>query len=153
MLPFQPHLHRFNRNLNTGGFAEFQDLDILLRSDDGSLTEDSHTGVWNRVLIEGCERAGIEHSPGPKLGHWLKEAGFVNVTSRIFRLPLGPWPKDKHLKEVGCWNLQQVLDGLEAFTLYVACEVLGWSKEEVTVLLANVRKEMTSPKIHVYYNL
>ncbi len=56
-------------------------------------------------------------------------------------------------KTLGSWNLVQVEDGLEAFTLRLFTQALHWKPEEVQVLLANVRKDLRDPKIHVQYDL
>lgn len=50
-------------------------------------------------------------------------------------------------------NLRQVLDGLEGFSLRLLCDVAGWTENEVYVLLANVRKELKNPAIHMQYDL
>ena len=56
-------------------------------------------------------------------------------------------------KIVGSWNLVQIEDGLEAFTLRLFTQFLGWKPEEVTVLLANVRKDLRDPRIHAQFDL
>lgn len=43
-----------------------------------------------------------------------------------------------------------VLDGLEGFSIGPFTRMLGWSFEELQVLLAGVRKELKDPNIHVY---
>lgn len=83
----------------------------------------------------------------------MREAGFKNVTHRRFKFPVGPWPKDRNMKEIGMYNLAQVLQGLEAFSLRLFCDVLGWQKEEVLVLTSKVRKELKSPAIHAQFDL
>ncbi|KAF6830213.1 hypothetical protein CPLU01_07507 [Colletotrichum plurivorum] len=139
-------------NLNPGGWAEFQDYDFLFRSDDGTLTEDSYTAQWDNTFIEATARIGRESRPGPKLEAWVREAGFVNVVHRSFKLPIGPWAKDPYYKDIGMCNLIQLLEGLEAFTLRVFCGVLKWPEEKVLVLLANVRRELKSHAFHSYGN-
>ena len=57
------------------------------------------------------------------------------------------------MKEIGIYNLQQYLNGIEAFALRPLCEGLGWREEEVLVFMAAVRKALKDPKIHGYYNL
>jgi len=57
------------------------------------------------------------------------------------------------MKEVGIWNLHQLLQGLDAFSFRLLIEVLGWTKEEVIVFLAGVRKDLKNPNVHGYYNL
>lgn len=56
-------------------------------------------------------------------------------------------------KEVGTYNLLQVLGGLEAFTYRLFINILGWTLPEVQVLLAKVRKDLMNRSIHAYYTL
>ncbi|GJC86677.1 putative methyltransferase tdiE [Colletotrichum liriopes] len=98
-----------------------------------------------------CKLINREANPGPQLETWVREAGdFVNITHQKFKIPIGDWPKDPHYKECGLINLMQILDGLEAFTLRLFTGVLGWTKEEVFVLLAEVRRELKSRAFHAH---
>ncbi|KAH6689653.1 S-adenosyl-L-methionine-dependent methyltransferase [Plectosphaerella plurivora] len=143
--------------LSTGGWAEFQDYDMRYYSEDGSLTKEHHTKKWIDTLLASAAKVGREPVPGVKLKEWVTDAGFVNVREEVFRMPIGPWAKDRDMKQVGQINLVQILEGLEAFSLRLLCDVEGWSETEVTVLLANVRNELKSGafhaqiKIHVVY--
>lgn len=56
-------------------------------------------------------------------------------------------------KTVGAWNLVQIEDGLEGFTMRLFTQLLGWKAEEVQVLLAKVRKDLRDPKIHSQIDL
>lgn len=95
---------------------------------------------------------GRTAAPGPKLEGWVRAAGFQNVEIRKIKFPVGPWAKDPVLKEVGTCNLIQMLNGLEAFSMRLLCDVDGWSETEVHVLLAKVREELKSPGIHRQYD-
>ncbi|KAK2759250.1 methyltransferase domain-containing protein [Colletotrichum kahawae] len=146
-------MSRIYENTNPGGWVEFQDYDLLYRSDDGSLTDDHHTSKWTKDFLDGFKSIGREPCPGPKLEGWAEEAGFTNIKHQTFKLPIGPWPLDPYYKDVGMTNMIMLLDGLEGFTLRMFCSVLGWTKEEVQVLLMMVRKELKAPAFHAYYNL
>lgn len=50
------------------------------------------------------------------------------------------------------WNLVQIEEGLEAFTLRLFTTVLGWAIEDVQLLLAGVRKDIRNPKIHAQFD-
>ena len=80
-----------------GGWVEFQDFDAGYRSDDGSLKPDNIILKWASMLTDAAEKAGRTASPGSHLEGWAREAGFENVNHKIYKLPIGPWPKDKHL--------------------------------------------------------
>ncbi|KAF9870244.1 umta methyltransferase family protein [Colletotrichum karsti] len=136
-------------NLNPGGWAEFMDMSGKFYSTDGSLKEEHSTHKWDSMLMDAITSMGRESRPGPQLEGWVRDAGFQNVTHRKFLIPIGPWPKDQHYKDIGLLNLAQILEGLEGFSMRVFCGVLGWEKIEVEVLLAQVRKELKT--LHTFH--
>lgn len=140
-------------NTSSGGWVEFQDFNWLYYSEDGTLKEDSHTFKWISNLLKASRQIGREPSPGPRLEGWVKDAGFSNVTHQKFKFPIGPWPKDQRLKDLGLLNVTQALGGLEAFSMRLYCSVLGWKEEDVYILLDNVRKELRSGKLHCQVDL
>lgn len=103
--------------------------------------------------VDASHRFGRDLCPGPKLEGWMKDAGFEEIWHEKFRLPIGPWAKDKHLKIVGAWNLIHINDGIEGFTLRLFTQFQGWKAEEVLALLAKVRKDLRDPGIHALFNL
>lgn len=129
---------------------EFQDFDLQYYSDDDSVPADSSLLAWDRLIIEAAERVGREPSPGPKLEGYFHAAGFHNVTKRQFKIPIGSWPEDVTLKEVGAVYLAQMLEGLEGFSMRLMCDVLGWDEEDVKDFLDKVRREFISGKQHIY---
>ncbi|KAI9802514.1 MAG: hypothetical protein M1833_001586 [Piccolia ochrophora] len=162
---------RCHENLKPGGWIEFQDYDLLYRSDDESLAPDSPLLKWDKLCLQGCEKHGRDPCPGPKIEGWVQDAGFTDITHRVIKIPVGRWPKDqasvslhfppptsttlnrsKHQKNLGTWNLLQILEGLEAFTMALFTRILGWSTEEAQVMLAQVRKDLRNQKIHSYLN-
>ena len=87
----------------------------------------------------------------PKLPDMLKEAGFEGADFVQKVVPMGTWPKDPKLKEVGRWFRVQFLEmALEAYSLALFTRAGGWSNEEAQVLFANVRGELKTNKIHLY---
>ena len=86
-----------------------------------------------------------------RLGGLMREAGFVDVVVRPFKIPVGSWPADPRLKQAG--QLQQVamLDGVESLTLAIFTRCLNWSVEEVQVFLAHVRREFLKRKTYTYW--
>ncbi|KAH0559496.1 hypothetical protein GP486_003987 [Trichoglossum hirsutum] len=108
---------------------------------------------WDNLMIKACVVSGRDASPGPMLKGLIEKAGFVNVKEEIFPFPIGMWPKDKKLKEMGAYNLFQRLENLEGITLALFTRFLGWTSQEVFVFLTDVRKDLKNPKIHACYNL
>jgi ubiquinone/menaquinone biosynthesis C-methylase UbiE len=134
-----------------GGFAEFQDWDSQIHADDDSLPPENPLAKYHALLFEACDIIGRDAHPGPKLKGYLEAAGFVNVTEKMVIMPLGVWPKDKKLKELGAWNLLQLQEGIEGLAMALLTRVSKWQPEEVQVLLAQVRPLLKSRDIHGYY--
>lgn len=80
-----------------GGWAEFQDFDLRYYSEDGSLKEGHKVQQWITTLLKAAEDFGRDPSPGAKLEGYMRDAGFEDVHQEKYRMPIGPWPKDKHL--------------------------------------------------------
>lgn len=56
-------------------------------------------------------------------------------------------------KEVGAFLALNFIEGVEAFTAVPFIDVLGWSKEEVTVFNAKVRQDAKKRECHLVYDL
>lgn len=134
-------------NLAPGAIVEFQDGDFLIYSEDGS-TRGTWLERWNTDFAKAATKGGRIVQPGLYLKQWVREAGFGDVYHERIRLPLGVWPKDKQLKEVGAFNLVQLREGLEGFSLALFTRILGWSKDELGVLLSKVREDLNNRNIH-----
>ena len=80
-----------------GGYTEFQEYNLRVYSEDGSLTSEHAERKWNDLGCDACISFGKDPEPGPKIEGWMKGAGFADVYHERIRLPIGPWPKDKHL--------------------------------------------------------
>lgn len=138
-------------NLVPGGWVEFQDYTILPESDDDSVTENDVVIKWERLLIDAAYKIGREPCPGPKLEQWVRDAGFVNITHRRFKIPGNTWPKDPAMKKLGAWLLAVNLQGVEGYSLRLLCDVLGWTEAQVHVLLAGVRTQLKDRNWHGYW--
>ncbi|OCL03488.1 methyltransferase domain-containing protein [Glonium stellatum] len=138
-------------NTAPNGWVEFQDFDLRNYSEDNSIDAENKVLELYNLLIDGCEKAGRTACPGPRLENWVEEAGFRNVRHETFRLPLGPWPKDPRMKNIGALNLMQFLDGLEAFTIGLFTRMHGWSPERVQVFLKDVRQDAKRRSVHMMH--
>ncbi|RSL40218.1 hypothetical protein CEP54_016169 [Fusarium duplospermum] len=55
----------------------------------------------------------------------MKLAGFTDIKTRIYKMPVGGWPKDPRLKKVGLYTRAALDADLEGLVLRPAVEVLG----------------------------
>ncbi|GME53029.1 Methyltransferase type 11 [Neofusicoccum parvum] len=136
------------RSLKPGGWIELQDYVMQIYSHDGSVKPDSALIKWPAEILKGMEKLGLEGEPGKHLETWVRDAGFTNIRHEIFPFPVGGWPKDKMLKEVGLLNLANFNEGISPFSMRVLTHALGWTKEEVDALMAQVRTELKKKSIH-----
>jgi hypothetical protein len=74
------------------------------------------------------------------------EAGFTNIVKKVFTIPHSQWPKDKKLKTQGQFVGLYMDMSLDGFALYPIGQILGWSFEEVQVLVAKMRAAIRNPK-------
>jgi SAM-dependent methyltransferase len=138
----------------SGGWVEFQDWDTFLYSHDQSLPPDSAIAKFHIMAGGVRESQGYDMKPGRSLDGWLRDAGFVNVKSQKMLLPLGPWPKDRHAKTVGVYNLLQMQTAIEGICLGTLPHApQPWSDEEIQIFLAQIRNDMRNRKIHAQYDL
>jgi hypothetical protein len=53
----------------------------------------------------------------------FKKAGFVDIRTRMFKLPTTPWPKDPKLQQQGAFSrlaMEQDLDGMDSKSLFLS---------------------------------
>ncbi|KAL4776642.1 S-adenosyl-L-methionine-dependent methyltransferase [Aspergillus nidulans var. acristatus] len=139
--------------LKPGGWIEFQDFYLVNYSEDGSLKEGNNVNRFYELLREALDKINRPVTIGRELERIVKEAGFVNVHHEVFQLPLGTWPRERRMKEIGALNMLQMLDGLEAFSAATFTNILGWTIEEVQVFLALVRKDAKDRGVHMMHDL
>ena len=74
-----------------GGYTEFQDYNLRIYSEDGSLTAKHAEREWNDLGCGACVSFGKDPEPGPKIEGWMKDAGFVDCTMNdpVYRLDHG----------------------------------------------------------------
>jgi hypothetical protein len=95
---------------------------------------------------------------------WVSDTGYDEIQEIEKIVPIGNWPKNKRLKEIGLhylvhlligervsnsWLIDLTISGMEHYSMAIFTRN-GWMAEEVQVLLAHVRNEVLSNKLHTY---
>ena len=138
-------------HLKPGGKVEVIECRTHLCCDDGTYSTSSSTFRWVDEFHKIAKTIGLDFDPFDSISGWLNGAGFANVTATQYPCPIGSWPKDKKLKEIGKIFKYQFLTGaVDSYSLAMFTRAGGWSIEETQVLLAEVRNEFTKSKMHVY---
>lgn len=111
---------------------------------------------WD-LVSSGLSVLGVDFRKTLSLSQLVRDAGFINVTERVFHIPNGTWPKNRMLKICGLWWKTIILDGLSPIALGPLTRGLGWTKEEVEGFLVGVRQCLkegagaTYMPLHVIY--
>ena len=103
--------------------------------------------------MEASAKAGRVANTALYYKQQLSDAGFTNINQEIYKWPQNCWPKDKKFKELGMWVLEDLGGGLEGLSVALFTRVLGWSKGETDVFLAQVRRDMKDTRIHAYWQM
>ncbi|OBS16098.1 hypothetical protein FPOA_13176 [Fusarium poae] len=138
------------RHLAPGGYIEFQAAYPHWLSDDGTADKAENAQSWLKVLLEGSAKFGKSLEGAVNWKNKIEKAGFVDVQEEVRKMPIGAWPKDPKLKEMGRYQAIQQIQAVESYTPRVFSTVLGWTEEEIQVYVAKVRKDLKDPSIHLY---
>ncbi|KAI9658035.1 MAG: hypothetical protein M1821_002695 [Bathelium mastoideum] len=128
-------------NLTPGGYLELQDLAPL--EYEAGVPEDQPIRTWMELTKEGAIKGGRPWDNAIRYAGWMRDAGFVNVEERVFKLPSNPYDGlSRRQKLIGTYNRQNLLDGLEGLSMRNFTRNLGWDPAEVRVLVAKVREDL-----------
>ncbi|EEH20462.2 hypothetical protein PABG_02721 [Paracoccidioides brasiliensis Pb03] len=136
--------------LKPGGWIEIQDLYFQPQCDDGSLPADYILAKWLQLMEEGLARFNVDLLSPTKHPGYIRDAGFTNINERIFKVPIGTWPRDKKLKKIGRYNRCVINGGLQGMSMKTFTGALGWTLQEMEVFNVGVRKSVEDSSIHSY---
>lgn len=130
-----------------GGVIEAHEYDFHIYNQDGP--EPPAVQEYIRAMIEATEKLGSGVDIGHKHADWIKAAGFEDVEDTIITCPLGTWAKDKRIKEMGRFNMVQMVEGVGNYAVG-ALTAIGKPVEEVQVLVAQAKKELMDKQYKHY---
>ncbi|KAJ3946373.1 uncharacterized protein N0V96_004734 [Colletotrichum fioriniae] len=143
-------IHSAYRNLRPGGWIEFQDAGVRIGCDDNTLPPDyAPAKFMDRFISTFKTHYGWDLEFPNVLPDILREAGFVNIRYRFFKLPIGPWAKDRQQREIGLFLSKDVLWQLVRAVL-VKWAQLGLTKHEADTMEQDIRKAFHDTRIHGY---
>ncbi|KAK1451877.1 TAM domain methyltransferase [Colletotrichum melonis] len=143
-------LRQAYRVLKPGGWIELQELRWRFACDDDTMGPDYAPTKMANLIEEGLGKFGFELYASETNPERLRVGGFVTQVHDVKKVPLGRWPKDDNLKTIGSYSQAVLFDGLQAITMGPLTRGLGWTPEEVEVLLMQVRKDLRNAAFHTY---
>jgi hypothetical protein len=123
----------------------------LLRCDDNTLPKDSALQKLADAIFESTQVFGTPIDDPTRWKGWFEDRGFDDVTEVVYKMPCSPWAKDQRLKLIGAFEMENLLYGLSGMVTRLFGKGLKWSPEQVQVFLVDVRKEIRSRNLHVYW--
>ncbi|OBT78883.1 hypothetical protein VF21_02797 [Pseudogymnoascus sp. 05NY08] len=141
----------FPRQLVPGGYLELQCLLPVPNCDDDSAPPESGVPIFSTKVIEASQIVGWSLLEPNNFAKYLREAGFVNVVEKRYKVPTGPWPLSKRMKLIGAFEMQSLLQGASAFSLMAFSKAFGWTKEETEIFLVALRRDVKNLRYHTYY--
>ncbi|KAH8660355.1 S-adenosyl-L-methionine-dependent methyltransferase [Xylariales sp. PMI_506] len=140
------------KNLQPGGWIEYQDS-IFQPERLGGTAEGTALQRWCDHCIQGAALArGRDITPTPHLKDWLIEAGFEIVEEKKYIWPLSPWPSDSRMREVGWYNMSNMLDGLQSVGSKML-KAAGLSTPEIKQLTDDARREVEDTTNRFYWTV
>jgi SAM-dependent methyltransferase len=141
------------RALKPGGYLEEVEYSPQFTSEDETVLSDTAIAQWNVMADDVASKL-----PDGELyifrlmKGYIERAGFEDVHEEQFRWPLGTWPKDKVLKELGSWGRAHIDMGLENWVLRLLTN-MGWTVEDILTMCAGVRKQMRTQGVHALHRM
>ena len=84
-------------HLKPGGWVESQEYEAWIRSDDDTINQ---TGTWvkewQEVVDEATLKFGKRFNVAELQKQYLIDAGFVDVSDDVYKVPIGTWPKARN---------------------------------------------------------
>ncbi|KAK5309204.1 hypothetical protein LTR70_010517 [Exophiala xenobiotica] len=140
--------------LKPGGWLELSASYPRTHCDDGSL--DLKTSFYAQsveIYYEIAAAMGTSLEAPRSWAQQMRDAGFVDVRERIFKMPMGPWAKDKRLKSIGVFELAQLNAGYEGYLLRGWTQALNRAADDLRILISEGRLEVNNPRHHTYCHL
>jgi hypothetical protein len=139
-------------SLIPGGYLEFQDMVLPIRSIDNTLNGTALESWIDRTMDAAAKLGRCWKNSGNYV-RYFEEAGFVGVVEKHFQWPVNTWPKGFRMKTLGSYWQEDMLRGLEALSMAALTRGAGLTKEQVMELITEVRKDIMNKGIHAYLHV
>ncbi|TRX95872.1 hypothetical protein FHL15_003426 [Xylaria flabelliformis] len=137
-------------HLEPGGWFEAQELLPTLGCDDDSMPDDWPPNLLFNDLEDCAKR---EHRPldiAKTYKQGLINAGFVDVTEQVYKIPISGWAKSKNWKTLGdLWNVN-CLDAIQGVAMALLHRARGLKRHQIEIHLMDTRRALSDKSVHAY---
>ena len=103
-----------------------------------------------KVVSEALASIGRPPADLSRMHSFLENAGFVDIVDNTSMQPIGPWPKDKQMKDIGGLNMLLMETAIDAYTLASLTRIKGMPYEEVRKICDESWEAVKNKNQHVY---
>ncbi|CAG8981884.1 hypothetical protein HYALB_00013964 [Hymenoscyphus albidus] len=145
--------HRAFTSLSPGGYFEMQDPAPPIRAFDSTLTPSPALLRTAVLLLTATQKAGIDITAPSRYASMMAEVGFVDVKEVVINWPVGTLAKGEYHKKLGAWFRRDMEVGVEGILMGLFTRVLGMGRDEVGVLVEELKGEMRDDGLHAFQPL
>ncbi|EFX03220.1 hypothetical protein CMQ_3149 [Grosmannia clavigera kw1407] len=142
-------LARCYENMKPGAWIEVSDFGADVLCDDGTMPPDWPLKQMFGKLSVAMHNLGKDIQIAPQVGQLVEEAGFVNLTRKVYKVPVGIWPANRTLRLVGMYMRQVTEDFLDAVAAK-PFRTLGMTEEEISAFMSSVLEALYDRSVHSY---
>ena len=132
---------------------EYQDYGCQVYLSDGTLLAGNYAqypvSTYFHHILLAAEKQGRPLLVAPTMKERMEKIGFVDCEDQTAIWPIGPWPRDERLKELGKWGLLGALDSLFPFGVHLLAKE-GWSIEKIRELCDKTAKSFREANHYTY---
>ena len=129
-------------------------MEGLFYTDDNSMPDNWAPSICTALTYKAIEQAGGKFYTKEDVEKFVTDAGFVDVQAFLFKVPYGPWPKHKDLKQAGMLNLINAESSFHAYSMALHTRVLGMSEQKSRQVCDDARDAILytsrKDKVHQY---
>ncbi|KAK1828018.1 S-adenosyl-L-methionine-dependent methyltransferase [Podospora conica] len=147
-------IRRTFSKLKPRGWVELQELDHTIHCDDSSVKDDYPVQQYCKITSKVTkELRGIDVQVAPKLGKMMEDAGYTDIRSVKYKVPIGEWVKD-HGKDKKYRSLGEVMKYIVDWAVPPMCALnaqgMGWSEEETQEFVQKCHDALYDSSYHSY---
>lgn len=141
-------------HLTPGCWIEVVEFETLIRNNEPcDESRMRHTNMWLEYLHQATSSIDKPLRVAADQRQHLIDAGFEGVTESVYRLPFGTWPKDPKLKEIGRYQLAQMLQAVDSASPAIFTRILTSDTARLERLTTVAKKEFLDGSLHLFCNL
>jgi len=129
-----------------GGYVEFQDWGAEVLHTSGIVPEESYIRRYFKLMFEAVQKSGRQYLVSRTIKERMFRLGFEDIQERVYILPFGNWPKDKHMKELGRIGQFSLIESLSVYSAELFSMYQGMKQEEIQSLCDEAMSEIKSTK-------